>query len=1018
MAIGFERRKASLIGAGDLPIVRTTVETPDLGGIRRLGGAMMNAGVRKTLEAEAEAKAEARRAETEARAEAMAKQAMQDKLRGLEAGAAAGQQYVGKGSNGYQPFELPDDTPEFQRAYFEGFNQVQDGKFRASLEARYNEIGARITSGELTPDDADVLMKGYLEGAIEKAPAFRRGAWFEIGQSEIAQRSYLIRSQAASRDVELVTQETNALIDRTVSETISKAAAGGDVAGNLAQIDNYYDTLVGLKRMGKAQADQSKLAVREVITANAFVNQLTVALARGQVDPAQIDRFGTAIEVNDSSATVTIRRSIEAGPGSIPVGQDKSFASKDVIAGITDPVIKKQVSLQLRTAAADRLQWENANAEDRAFASELAYLASPEGQFSSLSSGNRDMADKTMDRILAATKPFDNAQDAAGLVADLGRIKYVPKPLVNQLVNRANSGDPEQVKRAIDLYRMLTTHVTPEGNAAGEALRYSFPDDARAFLDGLSNTIASGVSPDMAAANIKKARGNPEYSEGALMAQYNLKVKNDAAGDGFWSDFRARWMSDYEGVPGAEAKNNFLSAYRSNMIVSNDPQASFDNAYKSTAERFRKSPIIMGGVETGPYTLSNPDGYEVKDTGLFGAGRPGSEYEWVNGYVAEELTDLLASGTMILPTTRDNTEMTADQFRSLYVSQKPEASNIGGLWSYLAKPSEAFNSNFLGKTAFLQPVPGGDPDMPRFQIIMRDAQGHALGPVLIERNGAVQPFTINPYLEKQQVQGKLVARNIYGVQQQAAKDQVNALNWRYMSKGNFTRGEVMGYDRKLPFADYLGTVAPELSKQYSIDLQEIQDGLDKAAEDLEKATGDKVPRSKVDQLTMLQPRAAGFDVAAASAAMVDSVLPDGTGGTFLLRIAAQESNFGMAPGTFRLSGDKGMTQINTTSGFVMVADAIRRGKGPVYEGARKLEQAFGIDLQNVTRSDLDKPIVAMAMARLYVEAIGKPVPQDVPGQAAWWKRHYNTHLGAGTIAQFVRSAGKVPDDWRSSFMEG
>lgn len=48
---------------------------------------------------------------------------------------------------------------------------------------------------------------------------------------------------------------------------------------------------------------------------------------------------------------------------------------------------------------------------------------------------------------------------------------------------------------------------------------------------------------------------------------------------------------------------------------------------------------------------------------------------------------------------------------------------------------------------------------------------------------------------------------------------------------------------------------------------------------------------------------------------------------------------------------------------------------------------------------------AAAMCRVYYLRIPEKLPDadDVPGMAAYWKRYYNTHLGRGTVAQFISS---------------
>lgn len=46
---------------------------------------------------------------------------------------------------------------------------------------------------------------------------------------------------------------------------------------------------------------------------------------------------------------------------------------------------------------------------------------------------------------------------------------------------------------------------------------------------------------------------------------------------------------------------------------------------------------------------------------------------------------------------------------------------------------------------------------------------------------------------------------------------------------------------------------------------------------------------------------------------------------------------------------------------------------------------------------------AAAMARIHYRRVPEPLPQvgDLSGMAEYWKKHYNTHLGAGTEDEFI-----------------
>jgi hypothetical protein len=48
---------------------------------------------------------------------------------------------------------------------------------------------------------------------------------------------------------------------------------------------------------------------------------------------------------------------------------------------------------------------------------------------------------------------------------------------------------------------------------------------------------------------------------------------------------------------------------------------------------------------------------------------------------------------------------------------------------------------------------------------------------------------------------------------------------------------------------------------------------------------------------------------------------------------------------------------------------------------------------------------AAAMCRLHYYRVREPIPEvgDLDAQASYWKRHYNTHLGAGTVDEYKAS---------------
>ena len=49
------------------------------------------------------------------------------------------------------------------------------------------------------------------------------------------------------------------------------------------------------------------------------------------------------------------------------------------------------------------------------------------------------------------------------------------------------------------------------------------------------------------------------------------------------------------------------------------------------------------------------------------------------------------------------------------------------------------------------------------------------------------------------------------------------------------------------------------------------------------------------------------------------------------------------------------------------------------------------------------------MARIHYRRVKAPLPKagDLQGQAAYWKRYYNSELGKGTVEEYMRNYGKI-----------
>jgi hypothetical protein len=47
------------------------------------------------------------------------------------------------------------------------------------------------------------------------------------------------------------------------------------------------------------------------------------------------------------------------------------------------------------------------------------------------------------------------------------------------------------------------------------------------------------------------------------------------------------------------------------------------------------------------------------------------------------------------------------------------------------------------------------------------------------------------------------------------------------------------------------------------------------------------------------------------------------------------------------------------------------------------------------------------MARLHYLRVAEPIPESAAGQAAYWKRHFNTVAGAGTVEQYLQNWNRL-----------
>lgn len=70
----------------------------------------------------------------------------------------------------------------------------------------------------------------------------------------------------------------------------------------------------------------------------------------------------------------------------------------------------------------------------------------------------------------------------------------------------------------------------------------------------------------------------------------------------------------------------------------------------------------------------------------------------------------------------------------------------------------------------------------------------------------------------------------------------------------------------------------------------------------------------------------------------------------------------------------------------------------------KILETFGINIEWVGWSHLRyNPLLAMIFTRLKYKKIPELIPNTFEDRSAYWKEHYNTKLGKGTIEHYIKS---------------
>lgn len=117
----------------------------------------------------------------------------------------------------------------------------------------------------------------------------------------------------------------------------------------------------------------------------------------------------------------------------------------------------------------------------------------------------------------------------------------------------------------------------------------------------------------------------------------------------------------------------------------------------------------------------------------------------------------------------------------------------------------------------------------------------------------------------------------------------------------------------------------------------------------------------------------------------------------LCETAAAETQCGTVADSTPEGAGRGLFQCDK----IPFADTIARSSKTDLDA---LQSNFGFDLRKIEWSVLNySPLVAAAVCRLHYKLRPGNIPLDLKGRAAYWKKHYNSELGAGTVEHYIAS---------------
>jgi len=188
--------------------------------------------------------------------------------------------------------------------------------------------------------------------------------------------------------------------------------------------------------------------------------------------------------------------------------------------------------------------------------------------------------------------------------------------------------------------------------------------------------------------------------------------------------------------------------------------------------------------------------------------------------------------------------------------------------------------------------------------------------------------------------------------------------------------------------------------------QKIIDGVKETDENLTRIEEIK---NNPEKQKILKYKGTGTDLTMNVASIVAKMLPANNEENltnYLIEIANVESDAGTNPDTYvGKNKDMGIWQ-NYKALTTMQLYIKENTKGDQFaSNVKTIEDAMQnyipyFSIANTTIEHLKSPLVSAVVARLYIALTQDPIPDTMDGRSVYWKQHYNTESGKGTIEDY------------------